>query len=39
MIDGIIRKLESYDDTSLRKDLENNPEEMLKLVNTYFHCG
>lgn len=39
MIDGIIRKLESYDDVSLRKDLENNPEEMLKLVNTYFHCG
>ena len=39
MIDGIIRKLESYDDASLRKDLENNPEEMLKLVNTYFHCG
>lgn len=30
-------KLESYDDTSLHKDLENNPEEMLKLVNTYFH--
>lgn len=39
MIDGIIHKLESYDDASLRKDLENNPEEMLKLVNTYFHCG
>ena len=39
MIDGIIRKLESYNDTSLRKDLGNNPEEMLKLINTYFHCG
>lgn len=39
MIDGIIAKLKSYNDVSLRKDLENNPEEMIKLVNHYFHCG
>lgn len=39
MIDGILRKLESFNDVSLRKELENNPEGMLHLVNTYFHCG
>jgi len=39
MIDGIIKKLESYDDTTLREDLKNDPEGMLELVNRYFHCG
>lgn len=39
MIDGIIRKLESYNDTTLREDLKNDPEGMLKLVEQYFHCG
>ena len=39
MIDGIIRKLEAYDDGSLRQALANDPEAMLRLVNTYFHCG
>jgi glutamine synthetase len=39
MIDSIIRKLRAYNDASLRKDLENNPEEMQALVERYFHCG
>lgn len=39
MIDGIIRKLKGYEDRTLRKDLENDPEGMLELVNRYFHCG
>lgn len=39
MIDGIIHKLQAYDDKTLRRDLEGKPEEMLKLVNKYFHCG
>ena len=39
MIDGIIKKLTAYQDQNLRKELENNPEEMLKVVMTYFHCG
>ncbi len=39
MIDGIIKNLESYNDASLRKDLENNPDEMMKLVRAYFYCG
>ena len=39
MIDGIITKLKSYNDTTLRSDLHNKPEEMQELVNRYFHCG
>ncbi|MBR5802876.1 MAG: glutamine synthetase [Bacteroidaceae bacterium] len=39
MIDGIIKKLRSYGDKTLRADINGNQEEMLKLVNRYFHCG
>lgn len=39
MIDGIIKKLTSYNDFSLRDDLKNDSEGMLRLVKTYFHCG
>ena len=39
MIDGIIKKLRSYEDASLRAQIENDRDEMLKLVNRYFHCG
>lgn len=39
MIDGIISKLSSYNDRTLRNDIEGKPEEMLALVNKYFHCG
>lgn len=39
MIDGIIRKLKSYNDVTLRADLADKPEEMIALVNQYFHCG
>lgn len=39
MIDGIISKLQSYNDRTLRSELKDNPEAMLALVNRYFHCG
>ncbi|MCI5663749.1 MAG: glutamine synthetase family protein [Mediterranea sp.] len=39
MIDGVIRKLQAYDDRHLRKELEGNPEAMLRLVKAHFHCG
>ena len=39
MIDGIISRLRSYDDRTLRQDIEGNQEEMLRLVRRYFHCG
>ncbi|MGM9759740.1 MAG: glutamine synthetase family protein [Parabacteroides sp.] len=39
MIDGIIRKLEAYNDTDLRKQVEKDPEALKQLVARYFHCG
>jgi glutamine synthetase len=39
MIDGIIKRLRSYGDKTLRQEIEGNQEEMLKLVHKYFHCG
>ena len=39
MIDGIIAQLRQYNDRTLRKDIGNNQEEMLKQVKRYFHCG
>ncbi len=39
MIDGIIKRLRSYGDKTLRSEIEGNQEEMLKLVERYFHCG
>ena len=39
MIDGIIKRLRSYGDSTLRQEIDGNQEEMLKLVNRYFHCG
>ena len=39
MINGIINKLRSYNDLTLRKDIEGNNEEMLNVVKRYFHCG
>ena len=39
MISGIIKKLRSYDDATLRQRIEGKPEEMIKLVAEYFHCG
>ena len=39
MINVIINKLRSYNDLTLRKDIEGNNEEMLNIVKRYFHCG
>ena len=39
MIDGIIAKLRAYEDRTLRSEVQNNQEAMLKLVERYFHCG
>ena len=39
MIDGIIKQLRAYDDKNLRSEIENNQEEMLRLVHRHFHCG
>lgn len=39
MIDGILKKLRSYDDRNLRREVEEDPVAMLELVQEYFHCG
>ncbi|MBR1774663.1 MAG: glutamine synthetase [Bacteroidales bacterium] len=39
LIDGIINELKSYNDANLRKEIENNPAEIKKLVNKFFYCG
>lgn len=39
IIDGVIQKLRSYLDADLRDRLKDNEKELLKLVNTYLHCG
>ncbi len=39
MINGIINKLRSYNDLTLRRDIEGNNDEMLNIVKRFFHCG
>lgn len=39
MIDGIVAQLRAFNDRTLRADIQDKPEEIKKLVETYFHCG
>ena len=39
MIDSIIANLKTFGDRTLRHDVEQYPNEVMKLVNKYFHCG
>jgi glutamine synthetase len=39
MIDGIIKRLRSYGDKTLRQDIGDDQDQMIKLVYRYFHCG
>lgn len=39
MIDGIIKRLKGYGDKHLREEVAGNRQEMLNLVNKYWHCG
>lgn len=39
MIDGIIKQLRDFNDSNLRKEVENRPHELKELVERYFHCG
>ena len=38
MLDGIIRKLNSFNDKNLRAEIGTDRKEMLNLVNKYWHC-
>ena len=39
MIDGIIKQLRDFNDSNLRKEVENRPQELKEFVERYFHCG
>jgi glutamine synthetase len=39
MIDGIIAELRSFNDRTLRHDIEHDPKRTSQLVNEYFQCG
>ncbi|MDE5874318.1 MAG: glutamine synthetase family protein [Muribaculaceae bacterium] len=39
LIDGIIARLEKYNDGELRKKTSANQNEMMKVVRKYWHCG
>jgi glutamine synthetase len=39
IIDGIIKDLKKFNDKDIRKELENNPDRMMKLVHQYYYCG
>ena len=39
MIDGIIKRLKSYNDATLRSDIADDQQKILNLVHQYFHCG
>ncbi len=38
-IDGMIKKLRSYNDSNIRAEVGNDEEKILALVDKYFHCG
>ncbi len=39
IIDGLIRYLKNFNDQNLRESIKDNEKEIMKLVNTYLHCG
>ncbi|MCQ2378539.1 MAG: glutamine synthetase family protein [Victivallaceae bacterium] len=39
MIDGILAGLRKFDDRTLRRDIGDDRDAILKLVRTFFHCG
>ena len=39
MIDGIIKQLRSFNDRTLRQEIEGKEMMMEQLVRQYFHCG
>lgn len=39
VIDGVIKKLQSYNDGTLRTEISNSGDKIIEIVNKYFHCG
>ena len=39
IIDGIIRDLKQLNDREIRRELADNPEKMMEIVQKYYYCG
>ena len=39
MIEGIVQQLRTFDDATLRRDIEGHPDQIAQLVERFFHCG
>lgn len=39
MIDDIVKQLKAFNDQNIRKEIEKDPDLMLKMVQEYFYCG
>ena len=39
VIDGMVKKLQNYNDQTLRNEISNNSDKIIEIVNKYFHCG
>ncbi len=39
ILEGVIDYLKAFKDKDLQKKIGNNPDEVLKLVEQFFHCG
>ncbi|NOX47412.1 MAG: glutamine synthetase [Chlorobi bacterium] len=39
ILNGVIKYHKQFKDQNLRKELKDKPEEVMKLVEEYFHCG
>jgi len=39
LIDGVIAKLESYNDKNIRQEIKENPAQLMELVKKFYHCG
>jgi glutamine synthetase len=39
VIEGVARKLRSFNDQNLRDDIKCSKDKMQQLVDTFFHCG
>lgn len=38
MIDDIIKRLKSFNDKNIRKEIADNPEKMMEMVRKFFYC-
>jgi glutamine synthetase len=39
LLEGIEKGLKRFDDANLRNKISGNEEEIMKLVEKFFHCG